>query len=261
MGRVHSVETLGALDGPGLRYVLFLQGCPLRCMYCHNPDTWNLEGGTCTGVEEQANDILRYKSYLTGGLTISGGEPLVQASFVRELIKSCHSRAGLHCAIDTSGAIDSQEAMEAIDEADMILLDIKAFDDDVATKLTGTDTAKAWQILQHCEATNKPVWIRHVLVPGITIFEKDAKGAYFTEEKDFLAKNPQLSSGAERLSALTCVERTDLLPYHKMGEFKWEELRMPCGLSDTPEPQETSIRWAEQIFSDRKQKSTRSTDG
>lgn len=249
IGRIHSVETLGALDGPGLRYVVFLQGCPLRCQYCHNPDTWNPNAGTLTTAEEQAGDILRYRSYLTGGLTISGGEPLMQADFVLALMQACHRLAGMHCAVDTSGAIDLAVSSKAIDEADLILLDIKAFDDQTALKLCGADTANAWKLLEYCETSNKPVWIRHVLVPGETIFERDEEGHFFSREDDFLAANPQLAKGAARLSKYSCIERVDLLPFHKMGEFKWDEMGIPCALKDTPEPQDTSIERAGRIFS------------
>ena len=248
IGRVHSIETLGALDGPGLRYIVFLQGCPLRCRYCHNPDSWETDTGTLTTVDEQVDDILRYKSYLTGGVTISGGEPLFQADFVAALIHACHERGGLHCAVDTSGAMDPASVSNAVDAADLILLDIKAFDDQTALSLCGTDTKNAWNLLAYCEQTKKPVWIRHVLVPGETVFEKNSNGDIFLTEKEFLDGNPQITEGAARLAKYACIERIDLLPFHKLGEFKWENMGIPFTLKDTPEPLESTAVWAARAF-------------
>lgn len=250
-GRVHSVETLGALDGPGLRYIVFMQGCPLRCGYCHNPDTWDTEGGVLTTPEEQVTDILRYRSYLSGGVTVSGGEPLLQPEFVCALFRECHLRGGLHCAVDTSGAIPLSVCSSAVDEADMILLDIKAFDDATALSLTGSDTKNAWSLLDYCEQKKKPVWIRHVLVPGKTLFDRDASGKLISSEEAFLDANPMLCSGAKRLAQYSCIERTDLLPFHKMGEFKWEELGIKCLLRETQEPGDAAVEWSRKLFAGR----------
>lgn len=247
-GRIHSIETLGALDGPGLRYIVFMQGCGLRCQYCHNPDSWDLNGGTLTTVEEQITDILRYRNYLSGGITVSGGEPLLQPDFVYELFRACHARGGLHCAIDTSGAVPLEQCRDAYKEADMILLDCKAFDDDTARELTGSDTVNARAILDACEADSKPVWIRHVLVPGKTVFETDGSGGLFTDEKDFLKANPLLTAGAVWLSRYTCIKRIDLLPFHKMGEFKWKELGITCRLKEISEPSDMTVEWSRKLF-------------
>ena len=247
-GRVHSVETLGALDGPGLRYIVFMQGCKLRCQYCHNPDSWDCSGGTVITAKEQADDILRYIKYLSGGVTVSGGEPLLQPEFVCALFRECHIRAGLNCAIDTSGAVPLSSCIDAVRESDMILLDIKAFDDITAGELTGSDTQNAWELLDYCEKEKKPVWIRHVLVPDKTIFEKDAENAFFRSEKDFVMANSQLVSGAARLSRYTCIKRIDLLPFHKMGEYKWEKMGITNKLKETDEPTEESVEWSRKIF-------------
>lgn len=247
-GRIHSIETLGALDGPGLRYIIFMQGCRLRCQYCHNPDSWAMSGGTLTTVEEQVTDILRYRNYLSGGVTVSGGEPLLQPDFVYELFRECHARAGLHCAIDTSGAVPLDLCSNAFQEADMILLDCKAFDEKTAIELTGYDTVNARAMLEACEAVSKPVWIRHVLVPGKTLFERDASGALFADEKDFLEANPQLISGSAWLSRYKCIQRIDLLPFHKMGEFKWEEMGIPCMLKEISEPSDMAVEWSRKLF-------------
>jgi pyruvate formate lyase activating enzyme len=247
-GRVHSVETLGALDGPGLRYIVFLQGCKLRCQYCHNPDSWDLSAGTVTTAAEQADDILRYIKYLSGGLTVSGGEPLLQPDFVCALFRECHNRAGLNCAIDTSGAVPLESCIDAVREADMILLDIKAFDDITAKVLTGSDTKNAWELLEYCEKEKKPVWIRHVLVPGKTVFEKDKNNSIYDNGKDFLKANPQLVNGAARLSKYKCIKQIDLLPFHKMGEYKWEKMGMTNKLKETDEPSDETVEWSRKIF-------------
>ncbi len=246
-GRVHSVETLGALDGPGLRYVLFLQGCPLRCKYCHNVDTRSCSSGTLVSAMDQVDEILRYRSYLTGGLTISGGEPLMQPEFVRELICLCHEKANLHCAIDTSGGVSLASSRQAIEEADLLLLDIKGFSDKTAEELTGQSMENARETLAYCEKIKKPVWIRHVLVPGYTLFE----GREDTPEmiyENFARMNPALVEGARWLSEFTCIQKIELLPYHRLGEFKWKNMNLPYPLGDTPEPAEESVRFAEKIF-------------
>jgi len=246
-GRIHSVETLGALDGPGLRYVVFMQGCSLRCQYCHNPDTWDPAAGTLTTVEEQVTDILRYRNYLKG-VTVSGGEPLLQPDFISALFRECRSRANLHCAIDTSGAVPLEMCLGTVSEADMILLDMKAFDDETAVELTGSDTRNARILLDYCEKNSKPVWIRHVLVPGKTLFDRTASGKLFVSEEDFLKANPQISAGAAMLSRYSCIERIELLPFHKMGEYKWEEMGIPCRLKSTPEPDDTAVIWSRNLF-------------
>ena len=247
-GFVHSVETLGALDGPGLRFIVFLQGCLLRCKYCHNPDTWACSGGTRITAGEQADEILRYRKYITGGITISGGEPLLQPEFTEALIRECKSRGIPHAAIDTSGAVPLEKCRSAVDSADLILLDIKAFDDSVASELTGLGTANAWEMLDYCEESGKAVWIRHVLTPGITVFENGADGNPFADDAAFRAGNPMLTGGAARLQKYSCIKKIELLPFHKMGEFKWAELQIPIPLKDTNEPSEVTVQRSRAIF-------------
>ncbi len=244
-GYVHSIETLGAVDGPGLRFVAFLQGCPLRCKFCHNPDTWPFDGGEETSVEDMVSKILRYRSYIkSGGVTISGGEPLRQAEFCLAMIRTLHEE-GIHVAIDTSGIYCEGVALQAAMEADLLLLDIKSFDADKAKALTGFSTDHAWRLLGEREAAGKPVWIRHVLVPGYTLIDKDAQGKIFEEEEAWKKANAELLEGIRRLKEYACVERIDLLPFHKMGEFKYEELHLPYELKKTEEPDEKVIEWAE----------------
>lgn len=246
-GFVHSIETLGAVDGPGLRFVLFLQGCPLRCKFCHNPDTWCFDAGNEVTVEEQVKQILRYRTYFrSGGVTISGGEPLRQAEFVLAMIRALHEEH-IHVAVDTSGIYCEGVALEAAMEADLVLLDIKSFDRDQAVELTGFSTNHAWQLLEARQKAGKPVWIRHVMVPGITICVDEAACA---SEETWRAHNTLLINGLRKLNDYTCIERVDLLPFHKMGEYKYEEAHLPYALTETPEPSEEVVEWAERALAE-----------
>ena len=243
-GYIHSVETLSALDGPGLRYVVFMQGCPLHCSYCHNPDSRVIGGGETLTAESLTEQILRCQTYLTGGVTFSGGEPLVQAEFVYRMTRLLHRKGSIHVAIDTSGAIFGPEVLKTIDEADLILLDIKAFHDKTAIQLTGCDTQNAMRILQHCETTKQRVWLRHVLVPGITIFDRNPDGSLLQNDEDFLEANQEFINGIRFMARYSCIERIELLPFHKMGEFKWRELGLVSPLEKTPEPTDACVDWA-----------------
>lgn len=229
-GYVHSVESFGTLDGPRIRYVIFLQGCGLRCLYCHNPDTWNMSEGKILTVTDVMNDIKKYYSFIkNGGVTISGGEPMLQPEFVLEILKSC-KKLGLHTAIDTSGAVHISLSAMCIDEADLILLDIKTLDPSGFIKLTGNSIDNSLVTLDYCERIGKPVWIRHVLVPGITLdYEK-------------------LNELADFLSSYKCIQRVELLPFHKMGEYKWKECGLDYKLEDTPAPTRDEIEKASEIF-------------
>ena len=232
-GYLHSVETFGALDGPGIRYVLFLQGCPLRCGFCHNPDTWQACTGKAVTPEDAFEDILKYKNFISsGGVTLSGGEPLLQPEFCQALISLCHS-AGIHCAVDTAGPIPLDFCRQAVDAADLLLLDIKALDPTLCQELTGQDNQNALALLEYCEAAQKAVWIRHVLVPGLTL------------------RRELLENLAEFLSGFSCVEQVELLPFHKMGEYKWEALNLRSPLSGTREPTKAEVAAAKKIFQSR----------
>ncbi|MDR2849628.1 MAG: pyruvate formate lyase-activating protein [Verrucomicrobiota bacterium] len=232
-GRVHSVESFGTLDGPGIRYVLFLQGCPLRCLYCHNPDTREAAGGKTMTAGEVMADILTYRPFIArGGVTLSGGEPLLQPAFVCELLDACRKHH-LHSALDTSGAVPLARSAPALDRADLILLDIKALDDDLCVPLTGAGTADTLATLDYCESTGKPVWIRHVLVPGYTL-----DGA-------------RLERLADTLLRYASIRKIELLPFHKMGEYKWDALGSPYRLTDTPPPTAEQLLAAHAIFRSR----------
>ncbi|MBP3447899.1 MAG: pyruvate formate lyase-activating protein [Clostridia bacterium] len=229
-GYIHSVETFGAVDGPGLRYVVFFQGCPLRCLYCHNPDSWKMAEGEKKTDTELLSDILEYKSFIKrGGVTFSGGEPLAQPTFLLSLIRKC-KKHGLHTAIDTAGSIPLEISRSIISEADMLLLDIKTLDEALYPELTGQTIHNNLETLDFCEEIGKPVWIRHVLVPGYTLVEERMKKL------------------AAYLKKYSCIQKVELLPFHKLGEYKWEQLGHPYKLLDVPVPTEEEMALAKKIF-------------
>ena len=231
-GRIHSVETCGTVDGPGIRYILFTQGCPLRCKYCHNPDTWRLQDGKEVDTDSLISEIVRYKPYMQfsgGGLTVSGGEPLLQPDFVKDLFMKCKQN-GIHTCIDTSGFISVEKADPVLDYTDLVLLDIKSYNPAVYKDLTGVPLDPTLAFANHLRERNIPVWIRYVLVPNLTDNVEDIENL------------------AAFLSELGNVERLDILPFHKMGEFKWEQLGYEYSLTDTEEPTKESVQTAKDIF-------------
>lgn len=228
-GRIHSYESFGTLDGPGVRFVVFLQGCPLRCRYCHNPDTWELRDGRSVTSGEVVKKIVSCRNFLSGGVTLSGGEPLAQPEFASDILLRCRAE-NLHTAIDTAGSYPLSHSASVIDLADMLLLDIKALDDALCRDLTGHSNRNTLATLDYCEEHGKPVWIRHVMVPGLTL------------------NRDRLTALAAYLKPFKCIQRIDLLPFHKMAEYKWEQLHIRNTLLDTPEPTKEEIRMAEEIF-------------
>lgn len=230
VGFIHSVETFGALDGPGIRYVLFLQGCLLRCKFCHNPDSWQTGSGNRLTAAQCMKDILRYKNFIiSGGVTLSGGEPLLQSQFCEAILDECAAR-GIHTAIDTSGAVPLVACQSAVEKADLLLLDIKSLDPRLCAELTGRNNSNALETLDLRENLGKDVWIRHVVVPGYTL--------------DY----ERLDELAGYLSRYHCIKRVDLLPFHKLGEFKWRELGEPYELFDTQPPTDREMNRAKEIF-------------
>lgn len=208
-GRIHSFETLGAVDGPGIRFILFMQGCSLRCKFCHNRDTWNCKDGKEYSVDEIFNKIIRYKNYFTvsnGGVTISGGEPLLQPDFVIELIKKLKS-AGISTAIDTSGMVDiTDKIKKIIDLTDLFLVDIKSINDEISKDLVGHSNKKELEFIKYLDSIGKEIWIRQVIVPGITDKEEDLYNL-----RDFI-------------NSIEHITKVDLLPYHDLGKYKWINL-------------------------------------
>ncbi|NJK61365.1 MAG: pyruvate formate lyase-activating protein [Synechococcaceae cyanobacterium SM2_3_1] len=232
-GRIHSVETCGTVDGPGIRFVVFTQGCPLRCLYCHNPDCRSFTGGREVSVDELVAEIQRYRSYLRhGGVTISGGEPLLQPEFTGELIHRCR-QLGIHTAVDTSGYIPLAQSRPVLEEVDLVLLDIKSFDPEIYFRITHVDLQPTLETARFLDQIQKPTWIRFVLVPGLSDPVANVEGL-----ADFVA-------------TLSNVERVEVLPFHKMGEYKWEQLGMDYLLKDTPPPSADLIRQTAAIFRDR----------
>lgn len=234
-GKIHSVETLGAADGPGLRFVLFLQGCGLRCKYCHNPDTWAACNAERTATAEDiANEIIGYKNYFgkKGGVTVSGGEPLLQLDFLTELFKILKQN-GIHTAIDTSGAPYNEydpRYKELLALTDLVILDIKHIDDLKCRELTGTGNIATKKFAKTLSDNGVAMWIRQVLVPGLTDNENDLKRT------------------REWINTLKTVERVEVLPYHTLGKPKYEQLGLSYPLGDTPIPTREQIDKAKAVL-------------
>ena len=229
-GKVHSFESMGTVDGPGIRFVVFTQGCPLRCLYCHNPDCRTIYGGREITAGEVLVEIQKYRSYLKGGgVTVSGGEPLMQPEFVSAIFQGCHE-LGIHTALDTSGYCPVSVAQPVLDHTDLVLLDIKSFDPQIYQRVTHVSLEPTLAMARHLSRIHKPTWIRFVLVPGLTDAPHNIEGL-----ADFVA-------------TLDNVERVEVLPFHKMGEYKWEQLGLNYLLKDTPEPEESLISQTKATF-------------
>ena len=229
-GRIHSVESFGSADGPGVRYIVFLKGCNMRCQYCHNPDTWAKDGGELMTPEEVLKKALRYKTYWKekGGITVSGGEALLQIDFVTELFRLAKEK-GVNTCLDTSGNPFSLEEPfkskfdELMKYTDLFMLDIKHMDDAAHRKLTGQTNQNILEMAAYLSDHGKAMWIRHVLVPGIT-----------TEEDELYRLRSFLDT-------LKTVERVEVLPYHTLGVFKWKELGIPYQLEGVDPPTKEQI--------------------
>ncbi|WP_010248599.1 pyruvate formate-lyase-activating protein [Acetivibrio cellulolyticus] len=233
-GRIHSFESFGTVDGPGIRFVIFMQGCPFRCLYCHNPDTWSNDRGILYSVDEVFDKIRRYIPYFKnsgGGVTVSGGEPLLQAEFITELFKKCKEE-GIHTTIDTNGFVDSNSDIvnTLLDYTDLVLLDIKHIDEQKHKSLTGCSNKNVLSFAKHLDSRKIPVWLRYVVVPGLTDYEPDVK---------------KLS---KFIAGLSNIENIELLPFHKIGEYKWKELELDYKLYDTPPANESDIDRLRKIF-------------
>lgn len=241
LGRVHSVESFGSADGPGVRYIVFLKGCNMRCKYCHNPDTW-AKCGENDGVklmtpQEVLKTAMRYKAYWkqTGGITVSGGEALLQIDFVTELFKLAKEK-GVNTCLDTSGNPFTVEEPffgkfnELMKYTDLFMLDIKHIDDEEHKKLTGQTNKNILDMAQYLSKNGKKMWIRHVLVAGITTDER-----YLKQLREFI-------------DTLKTVERVEVLPYHTLGVFKWKELGIPYQLEGVEPPTKEQIECAKRIL-------------
>lgn len=231
--KVHSVESFGTVDGPGIRYVIFLQGCNLQCKYCHNRDTWEINGGEYKSLDEIFEKIKNYKNYIIpsdGGVTVTGGEPLIQVKFIIELFKKLKEE-GINTCIDTSGMFAiSEDIKEVLKYTDLVLLDIKHIDDEKCKNLVGVSNKRELEFAKYLSENNKKMWIRQILVPGYTDDEKD-----LIRLKEFL-------------STLKTVEKVQILPYHSMGKFKWEKLGLEYPLEGVRDANQEDVDRAKKIL-------------
>ena len=233
----HSIETFGSVDGPGIRFVLFLQGCALKCKYCHNRDSWNMKSGKIKTVNEILNEILKYKEFFDasgGGVTVSGGEPLLQVPFITELFKEC-KKHGIHTNIDTSGDIKlTQENVSLLKNlfkvTDLLMLDVKLMNTDDHKNLTGKTNEHILEFGRFVSSENVPMWIRRTLIPGLTDDETDLK---------------ELS---KYLSELNNVKKVEVLPYHMMGKYKWEQMGLEYPLETEIPPTTEQVQYAQEIL-------------
>lgn len=233
-GRIHSVETFGTVDGPGIRFVLFMQGCALRCQFCHNPDTWDTAAGRQVDVEAVIAEIEPYLSYYQlsgGGLTVTGGEPTLQAPFVAALFREVKKRFGLHTALDSSGFCEPANAEHSglLDVTDLVLLDLKMMNNKRHESLTTQSNERILRFARHLSGRGTRMWIRHVLIPGVTDREDD------------------LLELGRFIGTLNGVEKFELLPYHSMGVYKWQELGIPYPLEGIEPPSQEEIDRARRI--------------
>lgn len=223
VGRIHSIESFGTVDGPGVRYVIFMQGCPMRCQYCHNPDTWDIHGGTEYTVEEILEAYNKNRPfYKTGGITVTGGEPLLQLDFLLALFTAA-KKEGIHTCIDTSGAVFApndtvqQEKLHHLTEVtDLVLLDIKHTDQEAHKSLTGIGNAQILAFAKYLEQRHIPIWVRRVVVPNLT---------------DDPAELEQLG---RFIGSLRNLQALDVIPYHTMGTVKYEAMGIPYPLAGVP---------------------------
>ena len=235
IGHIHSTESFGAADGPGVRFIVFMQGCHMRCRYCHHPDTWKMDGGDEVTADEILKRALRFKPYWgkDGGITISGGEPLLQIDFVIELFKKAKD-LGINTCIDTAGNPFTKEEPffskfeELMKYTDLLLLDLKEINPTRHKDLTGFDNSNIIEMAKYLSEINKPVWIRHVLVPEHSDFDED------------------LDALGDFIDTLSNVDRVEILPYHTLGKFKWENLGIPYTLESISPPSAERIENAKQ---------------
>jgi pyruvate formate lyase activating enzyme len=233
-GYVHSYETGSRLDGPGIRATLFLSGCPLRCQYCHNPDTWRLKHGVHVPIERivsRLGDFAPALRAMKGGLTLSGGEPLVQPAFSGRIFGAAKA-LGLHTALDTSGFFGARATDAYLQNVDLVLLDIKSWDPETYRRVTKQDVAPTLRFAERLAAMGKPVWIRYVLVPGLTDDPANVAGV------------------AKFVAPMKNIEWVEVLPFHQLGSFKWKELGLDYELAGTPQASQDLVERVHGQFRD-----------
>ena len=231
--KVHSIESFGTVDGPGIRFVLFLQGCHLECKYCHNRDTWDINGGEYKSVDDIVEKVKEYKNYIIpsgGGVTVTGGEPLLQVKFLIEFFERL-KKEGINTCIDTSGMVAlTEDIKEVLKMTDLVLLDIKHIDDEKCKDLVGKSNKLELEFAKYLSDNNIRMWIRQVLIPGYTDDEKD-----LIKLKEFI-------------DTLYTVEKVQILPYHSMGKYKWEKLGLKYGLEGVRQPTTEDVEKAKKIL-------------
>jgi len=230
-GRIHSIESMGLVDGPGVRMVVFFQGCSIRCAYCHNPDTWCMKGATEIGSENLISKIVRYKPYFDssgGGVTFSGGEPLLQPDFLLYMLKLC-KKYKIHTVLDTAG-FGMGNYDEILEFTDLVLLDIKHTSDEGYKALVGTDMKKVYEFIDALSRSEAKVWIRHVVVPGMT------------DSPEHILKLKEI------IGEIKNVEKVELLPYHTLGAEKYKKLGIKYRLEGVPPMDQDKIRELEKLL-------------
>ena len=235
LGSVHSWELVTSVDGPGTRLTAFLAGCPLRCLYCHNPDTMQMRRGEAVTADELVARVLRYRGVFAatgGGLTLSGGEPLMQPAFVGRVLRAAKEH-GIHTALDTSGFLGAACTGEMLEDVDLVLLDVKSGDPDTYQRVTGQPLAPTLEFGRRLAEAGTEIWVRFVLVPGLT------------DDPDNIAKV------ADYAASLATVTRVEVLPFHQMGRDKWESLGMRYELDDVAAPSVAQVEAARDIFRSR----------
>lgn len=229
--RIHSIESFGTHDGPGIRLVVFTQGCQFRCLYCANPDTWDPHGGHTISIDELVQRALSEKPFFgrRGGVTISGGEPTLQRVPLLELFRQLHAY-GINTALDSNGRLLNDEVKALLEETDYLLLDVKHINNDIHKRLTGVSNESVLQVAAHRESTGKPMWLRYVLVPG------------WTDQPEYLHALGQHFAGYRS------IEKLEIQPYHRLGVHKWAALNMPYELEEVQPPLREQLSEVASIF-------------
>jgi len=230
--KVHSIESFGTVDGPGIRFVLFLQGCHLQCKYCHNRDTWDMNGGEYKSLDDIFEKIMKYKNYIypNGGVTVTGGEPLLQVKFLIELFEKL-KKENIHTCVDTSGMVAlTDDIKKLLSLTDLVLLDIKHIDSEKCKNLVGFNNERELAFARYLSDNNIHMWIRQVLVPGYTDDEQD-----LLKLKDFI-------------SSLNTVDKVEILPYHDMGRYKWEKLGLKYELDGVRVANDDDVKRAKNLL-------------
>ena len=229
--RIHSLETFGTHDGPGIRMVVFAQGCQFRCLYCHNPDSLDVKGGQLIEIDELVKRAVRQKNFFgtEGGVTVSGGEPLLQRSKLTVFFKKLHQH-GINTCLDSNGRLNTPEAHELLEHTDILLLDVKHIDDEWHHKLTGVTNKNTLGLAQYREETGKAMWLRYVLVPG------------WSDQPEFIEQ------WGQHFAHYKTVERVELIPFHQLGMHKWELMKLEYPLKDTPTPTAQQLENARAIL-------------